>query len=211
MINYTNNNDTAVVVLHEIYGLNQHIEEVCLQFSKHHMDVFAPNMLIGETVFDYTQENDAYNNFLNSVGFEKAFKQINTFILNLRRQYNRVVVVGYSVGATIAWLCSNEAGLCNAVIGFYGSRIRDYLEINPKCPVLLFFPNQEKSFNVSDLVQNINHKDNVCIKQLYGQHGFANPSSPNYNKDSSDQAYKAMLLFIKNQVENKIVHIVDEQ
>lgn len=198
MLTYLNKSETAVVVLHEIYGLNQHIQDVCIDLSKYNMDVFAPNMLESETVFKYNQENLAYDNFFNCVGFERAFDQINTFLHNIRNRYNRIFVVGFSVGATIAWLCSKEPDLCNAVIGFYGSRIRDYLEITPQCPVLLFFPTKEKSFNVPDLVGLINTQNNVCAKQLYGQHGFANPSSPNYNKQSSYQAYKNMILFMNN-------------
>jgi dienelactone hydrolase len=197
MLTYLNKSETAIVVLHEIYGINQHIEDICLELSKDHMDVFAPNMLQSETVFNYNQEDLAYNNFSNCVGFKRAFNQVNSFLHNIRNQYNKIFVLGFSVGATIAWLCSKEPDLCNAVIGFYGSRIRDYLEVTPKCPVLLFFPTQEKSFNVSHLVELINAKDNVYVKQLYGQHGFANPSSPNYNKQSSYQAYKDMIIFMK--------------
>jgi dienelactone hydrolase len=108
------------------------------------------------------------------------------------------LVVGFSVGATVAWLCSQEPDLCNAVIGFYGSRIRDYLDIEVRCPVLLFVPTEEKSFNVSDFINVIKTKENVWLKQLDGLHGFTNPSSPSYNKQSSDQAYKYMLQFIRN-------------
>ena len=186
-------------MLHEIYGINQHIINICLDLSKEQVDVFAPNMLQSETMFNYDQENLAYDNFFNYVGFDRAFNQINTLLFNLRKRYNRIFVVGFSVGATIAWLCSKEQNLCNAVIGFYGSRIRDYLEVNPSCPVLLFFPTQEVSFNVSNLVGLINTKDMVFAKQLNGQHGFANPSSPNYNKQSSYQAYQDMILFMNRQ------------
>jgi len=198
MLTYLKKSETAVVVLHEVYGINQHIVDICLDLSKEHMDVFVPNMLESETVFNYNQENLAYNNFFNCIGFDGAFNQINTFLHNIRNRYNRIFVVGFSVGATIAWLCSKEQNLCNAVIGFYGSRIRDHLEINPKCPVLLFFPTQEKSFNVTDLVELIKAKNNVCVKQLNGQHGFANPAAPNYNKQSSNSAYKDMILFMKD-------------
>jgi len=196
MLTYLNESDTAVVVLHEIYGLNQHIQEVCIKLSGKKMDVFAPNMLEDETVYNYDQGNIAYDNFVNCVGFERAFNQINNFICSIRNKYKRIFVIGFSIGATIAWLCSKEPELCSGVVGFYGSRIRDYHEITPKCPVLLIFPTQEESFNVSGLLKLLNTKENVYVKQLYGRHGFADPLSPNYNRRSSYQAYKSMFLFI---------------
>jgi len=187
-----------VVVLHEIYGINQHIKDISLQLSGHDFDVFAPNMLQTETVFDYDQEDLAYNNFFQHIGFEKAFDQVNIFLHQIRNRYDKVFVVGFSAGATVAWLCSREPDLCNAIVGFYGSRIRDYLDIEVKRPVLLFVPAEEKSFDISDFISVVKMKDNVLVKQLNGLHGFTNPSSPNFNKQSSDQAYQFMFHFMKD-------------
>lgn len=198
MLTYLNESNTVVVVLHEIYGINQHIKDFCLQLSGLDFDVFAPNMLQIETVFDYEQEDLAYNNFFQHIGFEKAFGKVILFLHQIRKRYNRVIVVGFSTGATVAWLCSREPELCNAVVGFYGSRIRDYLDIEVRCPVLLFVPTEEKSFNVSDFINIVKMKESVLVKQLDGLHGFTNPSSPNFNKQSSDYAYKYMLQFIRN-------------
>ncbi|GED13808.1 dienelactone hydrolase family protein [Aneurinibacillus migulanus] len=117
-------------------------------------------------------------------------------IHEIRNEYNRIYVLGYSVGATTAWLCSEEK--CDGVIGYYGSRIRDYLEINPKCPVLLFFPQQEKSFNVDELIASLNKKSNVYTKKFAGNHGFADPYSINFCEESSTQSFESMMKFIKD-------------
>jgi dienelactone hydrolase len=198
LLTYINESETAVVVLHEIYGINKHITDICRELSGEHFDVFAPNMLQREKVFDHDQENDAYNNFINCIGFEEALNQVTSFLQDIRNRYQRIIVIGFSVGATIAWLCSNEPDLCDGVIGFYGSRIRGFLDIEPKCPILLFVPTKEESFNIYDFIEAIKIKNNVCIQQLNGLHGFTNPSSPNYSKQSSDQAYKEMIVFLKS-------------
>ncbi|MBP1761443.1 MAG: DeoR family transcriptional regulator, partial [Firmicutes bacterium] len=112
MLTYLNESNTAVVVLHEIYGINQHIKDICWQLSGHGVDVFAPHMLQNETVFDDEQEDLAYNNFFQHIGFEKAFDQVNLFLRQIRDRYSRIFVVGFSVGATVAWLCSQEPELC---------------------------------------------------------------------------------------------------
>lgn len=37
-----NNSDSAIIVLHEIYGINQHIKMVCEKFSMKDIKLFVP-------------------------------------------------------------------------------------------------------------------------------------------------------------------------
>lgn len=184
-----NNSDTAVVVLHEIYGLNDHIAWVSRRLAKHKFSVIAPNLLDGREPFSYEQAEIAYDFFMENVGFANALKQAKAVLDSAKSNYQQVYVLGYSIGATLAWLLS-EVGLCDLVIGFYGSRIRDYLTIKPQCPCLLFFPTSEQSFNVDELMFSLSHINNVQLTKLYGSHGFADPFSKNYNKESATRACK---------------------
>lgn len=61
---------------------------------------------------------------------------------------------GFSVRATIAWLCSAEK-LIDGMVGYYGSRIRHYTEILPQ---MLFYLEKEHSFNVDELISNLDTK-----------------------------------------------------
>ena len=105
-------------------------------------------------------------------------------------------LIGYSIGATIAWLCSGEDIMCDGIIGYYGSRIRDYMSITPKCPVLLIFPTEEKSFNVKELVISLK-KWNVTVHILRGKHGFSDPCSKNYCTQSFEEARILVSSFLK--------------
>jgi dienelactone hydrolase len=196
MLNYIHHADTIIIVLHEIYGVNQHIIDICEEFSKCGMDVIAPNLLKDKESFRYDQEAIAYQHFMNNIGFERAFTQVKEVLRDVGSKYQNIYVLGYSVGATLAWLCS-ETGLCDLVIGFYGSRIRDYLAIEPQCPALLFFPAEEKSFDVEDLISHLNGFDAIQIEKLSGKHGFADPFSRNYHKKSSMKAWLEIVSFVK--------------
>lgn len=198
MLKYINNFNSAVVVLHEIYGINEHISDLCLNLSAQDFDVFCPDLLNGLSPFDYSEEEMAYANFYQNVGFDYAFRQVKYLLEECRSTYEYVYVLGFSVGATIAWLCSNEFNLCNGVVGFYGSRIRDYLEVNPKCPVLLFFPTEENSFSVESVAAKLVEKEGVLVKILQGKHGFANPFSRYYVEKSYKQSECMMVEFFKD-------------
>lgn len=198
MLMHCNNSDTAIVVLHEIYGVNDHIVSACNRLSTYNIDVIAPNLLNDKEPFSYEQEELAYSFFMDNIGFASALNQVKEVLYHARNNYKEIYVFGYSIGATLAWLCS-ETGLCDLIIGFYGSRIRSYLFIEPKCPCLLFFPTAEQSFNVDALISGLSHVENVYTKKLDGHHGFADPFSQNYNKQSSSKACADIKAFVKKQ------------
>ncbi len=196
MIYNFNNSDTIIIVIHEIYGINQHMKDVCDSFNKQGFDVICPNLLNEEIAFEYSQEDIAYRNFINNIGFTNALEIINELLLKVKGKYNKIFIVGYSVGATIAWLCSNK-DFINGVVGYYGSRIRDYLDVVPLCPTMLFFPQEEQAFNVSELITSLEAK-NIMTCKCNGLHGFSDPYSINYNEKSAQNAYSAMMDFLMN-------------
>jgi len=102
MLTYNNNSDTMIIVLHEIYGVNKHIVNVCETLSKYQYNSIAPNLLKDNIVFNYDQAELAYRNFMDNVGFEEAIKQIKQILCNVRPHYKRIYVMGYSIGATLA-------------------------------------------------------------------------------------------------------------
>lgn len=197
MISHLNRSDTAVFVLHEIYGLNQHILDFCKDMAQSGFDVYAPDLLGNGQVFNEEQEEAAYQYFMKQLGFEAAVRKASAYINEKRSGYRKIIIIAFSVGATTAWLCSREGGLCDGVVGFYGSRIRDYMELKPECPVLLFYPEKEKSFEVSEVVNILNEKEGVYARKLQGEHGFANPFSVHYNEQSAQAAGKEIIGFIR--------------
>jgi len=196
MVTYAQGSDTVIFILHEIYGVNKHIIRVCEKCAEYGIDVIAPNLLKGHEPFGYEQEIMAYNYFMSNVGFANSVNQVKEVLRQARRKYKKVYLLGYSVGATITWLCT-ETGLCDLGIGFYGSRIRDYLAVEPKCPVLLFFPAEEKTFDVNSLILQLRDLDQIQVEKLCGQHGFADQFSQNYHQKASMQACKEIMKFVK--------------
>lgn len=185
----------AVIVVHEIYGVNQHMENFSQSLREYGFDVFCPNLTVQQGPFSYLQGEIAYKVFMDKVGITAASIQIKNMIADIKDDYQKIFIVGFSVGATVSWLCSKEEGV-HGVVGYYGSRIRDYTEITPKCPALLFFPHKEESFNVDELISVLNKK-NIEIHKFNGQHGFGDPNSLNYNKASANQAFYIMVDFLQ--------------
>ncbi len=190
--------ETLIVVLHEIYGINNHIIGVCRSFATEEYAVISPNMLQINLHYKYGDEPVAYLNFMQNVGFKEAYQKVINAVSPLRKMYKHCFVVGYSIGATVAWLCSQNTGLFDGVIGFYGSRIRDYMDIRPQCPVLLFLPSSEPSFDINCFIQEIEQKSNVHLVRVNALHGFANPESKDYSREVYTKSFDCSLQFINN-------------
>lgn len=189
----------AVILLHEIYGKNRHILTVQQQLEGAGYPVYCPNLLYNrEKPFAYSEQSEAYNSFKRQGGFAAAAKKVSGLLHSLRDEYAQVFLVGFSIGATLTWLAGRAQEAPDGIVGFYGSRIRDYTDQMPACPALLVFPRSEESFDVGGLIRTLKGKANLEIRQANALHGFVDPWSVHYNEDEAKAAFEYALQFIRS-------------
>lgn len=199
-MNIVDKSDYVVIVFHEIYGINDHMLSVCDYYRRNGFNVICPNLLDLDCPFDYTQEKAAYKYFMEKVGFEIASRKATDLITQAKQKYKHVILLGFSIGATIAWLCSGKELICDGIIGYYGSRIRNYMDIVPNCKTLLIFAAEDEYFNVMKVSKILNENDNIETCLLPGKHGFSNPFYKNYCENS----HKKSLEFVDDFI-NKLL------
>ncbi|PEI93821.1 hypothetical protein CN679_06400 [Bacillus pseudomycoides] len=190
-------NKVALIVVHEIYGINQHMQDVISRFSSPQIDIFCPSLLQLDAPFHYNDAKKAYLHFMQNVGFQHGKEKIEEMIQTLAKDYPYIGLIGFSIGATISWLCSNNPKV-TFIIGCYGSRIRDYSYIIPTCPTLVIFPETELNCSISSLIATLQRQNNpfLHIQQFPGNHGFLDPYTTNYNEQSTKQAYEMIDSFL---------------
>lgn len=115
-------------------------------------DVYVPALFPHDAPYSYAQQDEAYRYFSNHVGFDP--QPILTLLTTLRAQHRKLIVIGYSTGATLAWRVAGS-GLCDGVICHYGSRIRQYSDELPHCPALMIMARHEPSFDPTALQQKL--------------------------------------------------------
>jgi len=184
MVRKSENHKIAVIVLHEIYGINNFIEEICIDYKMQGYDVFCPDMIQGKH-FSYSDAAEAYHYFYNHNRLE-YYKEIEDLVSKLKNTYNKVFIHGFSVGATIAWRCCEHPN-CDGIICCYGSRIRDYMELQPLSPVLLLFARHD-SFDVEIVAEQLNGKSNIELHVLQASHGFMDPYSNCFDMEQNQIA-----------------------
>ncbi len=107
------------------------------------------------------------------------------------------LLVGFSVGATSLWryVASLKCNTKSRAVLYYGSRIRDYPELRPRCATSVIFASHEPSFDPQSLALSIRNSGTQCSVIDGTQHGFMNPCSTHYRADIA-QEHLSMLLCI---------------
>jgi dienelactone hydrolase len=189
---------TAIVILHEIYGLNDFIRDLTEEWTNtFFLPVYTPIFTANKAAYLYSQESIAYTSFINHVGFDRAAKTVDSFF-NEQKDYDTFLLLGFSIGATVGWRVSHRNRKVKGLVGFYGSRIRDYLTEKPTCPTLLIYPEHEKSFDVIKMSHEIASENHIFMHLVAASHGFADPYNPNYQKDISKQERHKAMKFLMN-------------
>ncbi|ECP0936239.1 dienelactone hydrolase family protein [Salmonella enterica] len=185
----------AAIILHEIYGINAHIQRAGHEWMTRGFDIYIPALFPHHTPFRYEQQEEAYRHFSANVGFDPAV--VTTLLHDLRTQYETLIVVGYSVGATLAWL-SAASGLCDGAICYYGSRIRQYLHLVPLCPALVIIARYEPAFDPLAMRQALEKRPRVQCKMYDARHGFCDADSATFDAALSYQVMDDVSAFIRD-------------
>ncbi len=187
-----NGRQKAIIILHEIYGINSFIEDQCRSYSRKGFDVYCPDLL-KRPAFSYDESEKAYAYYMQTVGFDR-FGELAERIAEIKKNYDTLILLGFSAGATLAWKCSQRTE-CDGIIACCGSRIRDDLDLQPSCPTLLLFAKTD-SFDVEATVRRLKGRPKVTIELFDAAHGFQNPYSEDYDNASAKSAQAVIDSFL---------------
>lgn len=182
----------VIILLHEIYGVNEFIRKQSEKWMQWGYDVVRVDFY-QKAAFSYKETDVAYSYFMEMVGFER-YTEISDMIDELKKRYEKVWVMGYSVGATMAWRCCENLN-CDGIIACYGSRIRNYMGLHPVCPVLLLFAEQD-SFPVAEVAERIRNTTCANVFLYPAEHGFMDGYSGHYHAECAERAEEEMKRFL---------------
>lgn len=185
--------DKAIVLLHEIYGINAHIQRTAATWRSRGFDTYTPALFSHSTPFAYEQQEQAWRHFSDNVGFDTA--AIVSLLAELRAKYGTLILIGYSVGATLAWLAA-RSGLCDAAVCHYGSRIRLYSDVAPPCPTFVIIARDEPAFDPCVMQNELEKNPSVTSRMFNAQHGFCDADSSAWDARLAQQADEDTLRFL---------------
>lgn len=109
------------------------------------------------------------------------------------------VLIGFSVGATSLWryVASPHCTAASLAFLYYGSRIRDYRTLVPRCQTSVYFAEHEISFKPESLVDDLGQSGVMCSVLAGTYHGFMNPASHHFRSDIANEHLRMLLCSIR--------------
>ncbi|EPJ53095.1 MAG: hypothetical protein OFPI_11780 [Osedax symbiont Rs2] len=163
-----------LVLITDIFGITAHLLKISKQLNAQIIDPYAGALM------HFSDEATAYAYFSNNIGLDcyldivsEKFEQLDTV----------TVAIGFSVGASVLWRYGADdlRGKLQRGYCFYGSQIRNYLQLVPNYPLQLILPKHEPHFSVAQLAADLAGCENLTIIKTEYLHGFMNQCSVNYD------------------------------
>jgi carboxymethylenebutenolidase len=193
----------SLVVLQEIFGVNQHIREVCDGFAAKGYSVVAP------ALFDRVQPGVQLGYDKNSIETGRALRAAIDWDDSLRdvqaaitevRQDHPVGVVGYCWGGTLAFLAAARLEGVGCAVGYYGGQTIPFVHEKPRVPVLLHFGELDPRIPASDRDAIRHHHPDIEMHLFPADHGFNCDHRKEWHPASAAKALEITLAFLQRHL-----------
>ena len=195
----------GIVVIQEIFGVNQHIRKVCDDFAALGYAAVAP-ALFDRTQKDYQSgytppEIEKSRTFVAKPDWDAMMRDTDAAIKELASA-GPVGIVGFCMGGTIAFLGATRLSGLSAAVGYYGGRIVAFADEKPKCPVQLHFGEKDASIPMTDVETIKQKRGGDCEIYVYpeAQHGFHCDERGSFHDASAKTAWQRAMDFLKKHL-----------
>ncbi len=202
-----------IIVIEEIFGLNNNIKYICKYLAKHKYIAIAPELFFRIPNLNFNTSIDILRHKINKLSDKKVISDLNTLISWSKHKFksNNIAMTGLSWGGRITWLYSyfNEENIKTSII-WYGriyNLIKSKNKINPiniinkiKIPILCIYGLKDNIIPKKDIKiisQKLDLKKNKIITYKNAKHSFLNKKNLNYNKKIKKKSLKEMLNWLK--------------
>jgi len=194
----------ALVVVQEIFGVTSHIKKVCDGFAADGYVALAP------ALFDrvepgyatgYTQEDvERGRNVRQKLGWDPMVMDMRAAVAELKKTGQKVGVVGYCMGGSVAWLAATRIPGVSAAVGYYGGAVAEFANEPPRCPVLLHFGETDASIPREHWDKVREAQPTVPMHIYPAGHGFNCEARASYHEPSARLARERTIEFLRRNM-----------
>lgn len=202
----------GIILLQEIFGVNDHIRSVADQYAADGYVVLVPDLFWRsspriELGYDDASWKQAYD-LMQATDLAHAMSDIALTAATLRALpcvKGRIASIGYCFGGMLSYNAA-AAGLVDAAIAYYGGGIQNQLDRadDIKVPLLLHFGGQDAHIPaaaVKAIAERFEDMPHVEI-HLYpeAEHGFNCSHRSSYRQRSAAEAHGNSLIFLSENL-----------
>lgn len=194
----------GLVVVQEVFGVNAHIRDVADEYAKDGFLAVAPALFDRyerdvELGYEGADMQKAMS-FIPRLNIDHAVMDVAAAVQYAARSISKKVgVIGYCFGGTLAWLAATRLPV-QAAVGYYGGRIGNYAQEQPKAPVQLHFGKEDTHIPPEEVAKVTSAHPEVEVFWYDAGHGFNAKPRASYNAEASRLARERALEFLKKNL-----------
>jgi len=188
----------GIIVLQEIFGIDEYVEADVQRWAKLGFEVLAPSL------FDRLQKG--FTAAHDEAGFKAAFAMMDkarpddaladiAACLAFLKPRGPVFITGYCYGGTLAWKAASQLDGLAAAASYYGSGVAAAAELPLKCPVICHFGRKDSYIPADEAKAKIEAAHQGLPVYIYENsgHGFNNDGRPDSDLEDAKLARKRTL------------------
>jgi carboxymethylenebutenolidase len=183
----------GLVVIQEIFGVNNHIRTVCDRLAALGYVAVAPavfDRFVRDFESGYTPDEIAHaRSYLGNLNWDHMLADMAAAQGDLKG-VGPLGVIGFCMGGTAAFLAACRLPGLSAAVSYYGGMIGKFADEKPKCPLQMHFGEKDEGIPMS-AVEEIKKKQPQAETYVYpgAAHGFYCDERASYNKDAAALAW----------------------
>lgn len=179
----------GVVVIQEIFGLTDHVEEICGVFADAGYHAIAPGLFERvEKGFLVGHDQDGIQRGIAAVMKSPWPQVVSDMQAAIDALPRPVYVTGFCYGGAAAWMAAAQCTGVKAASCFYGRLIANLLDHKPKAPVMLHYGARDASIPPEN-VESVRLAAPDSPLYLYDAgHGFCRAGSHDYDAAARELA-----------------------
>ncbi|HEY1724492.1 MAG TPA: dienelactone hydrolase family protein [Steroidobacteraceae bacterium] len=209
-------NFPTVLVVQEVFGLHEHIKDLCRRFAKAGYFAISAELYARQGDVHNAPDLNALLPIVKSVPDQQVLSDLDACVAYARASrkadVDKLAVTGFCWGGRIVWLYAAHNSGLKAAAAWYGHVTGEPTELQPrypidvvnelKAPVIAFYGGKDRGITADSIQQMRAALENVATKTELvifpdAEHGFNADYRPSYNAQDAKAAWTQMLGWFK--------------
>jgi carboxymethylenebutenolidase len=202
-----------VLVVQEIFGVHEHIKDLCRRLAKSGFCAVAPELFARQgDVSKLSDAQEIISKVVSKVPDSQVMTDLDSTAVwaarNAHGDPNRLTITGFCWGGRIVWMYAVHNPKVKAGAAWYGRLEGDHNAMTPKnpldyvgaltVPIIGFYAGKDTGIpqeSIEKMKVSLKVVDNPSQINVYpdAQHGFNADYRPSYNPEAAQDAWKKML------------------
>ena len=206
----------VVLVVQEIFGVHEHIKDVCRRFAKLGYLAIAPELYARQGDVSKLTSIDEIRAIVSKVPDEQVMSDLDAAVEFAKEtgkgDVTRLGITGFCWGGRIVWLYAAHSKQLKAGVAWYGRLVGEPSELTPKhpiniaadlkAPVLGLYAGKDQGIPLESVEQmrtalKAAKVPSEIVVYPDAQHGFHADYRPSYKEDDAKDGWNRLLAWFK--------------